>query len=199
MTALVAAACGDSRPEESPGPAAPETAGDVAPKPVRASLSGKGPSGTMVVLEPLFEHEFPPATGPAYMDQTGMEFVPALLVARTGQTVQFRNNEDVLHNVSVQETGTHVPVFNVATTPHNSYTFAFDEPGYYDVSCNIHASMRATIVVASMPFVNIADDAGRFAFDDVVPGPYKVTWFENGQRWHKQVEIRQPGTHVTLP
>ena len=58
MTALVATACGDSRPEESPGVAVPETAGDVAtPKPVRASLSGKGPSGTMVVLEPLFEHE----------------------------------------------------------------------------------------------------------------------------------------------
>ena len=57
MTALVAAACGDSRPEESPGAAVPETAGDIAPKPARASLSGKGPSEPMVVLEPLFEHE----------------------------------------------------------------------------------------------------------------------------------------------
>jgi hypothetical protein len=128
-----------------------------------------------------------------------LEFVPAVLTARTGQTVQFRNNEDVLHNVRVQETGTHVPVFNVATTPYNSYTFAFEKVGYYEVSCDIHTSMRATIVVTPTPYVNIADGAGRFAFTGVVPGQYKVTWFENGAPRHKEVEIRGPDTNVVLP
>jgi plastocyanin len=161
-------------------------------------VSGKGPSGTMVVLEPLFEHDFAPATGPTYMDQTGLEFVPAVLTAQTGQTVQFRNNEDVLHNVRVQETGTYVPVFNVATTPYNAYTYAFEKAGYYDVTCDIHTAMRATIVVTPTPYVNVADGAGRFAFADVVPGRYKVTWFESGAPQQKEVEIREPSTDVTL-
>ena len=199
VIAAVTAACGSSRPEPSPAAVTSETANGEAKPTTGVSVIGKGPSGTMVVMEPLFEHEFAPATGPTYMDQSGLEFIPAVLPARTGQTVQFRNNEDVLHNVRVQETGTHVPVFNVATTPYNSYTYSFEKPGYFDVSCDIHTSMRATIVVASTPYVNVADGLGQFAFADVVPGAYKLTWFEQGQRQHKQVQIREPRTYVALP
>ena len=43
---------------------------------------------------------------PAIMDQSGYEFLPALLVAQAGQTVEFRNSEDVLHNVRVTDEAT---------------------------------------------------------------------------------------------
>ncbi len=49
------------------------------------------------------------------MDQAGYEFLPGFLIAQAGQNVQFRNSEDVLHNVRVTETTTQQPVFNVAT------------------------------------------------------------------------------------
>ena len=199
IAAVMAVACGSARREESPDAVAETASGVSTSKPAGASVSGKGPAGTMVLLEPLFEHEFPRATGPTYMDQTGLQFVPAVLTAQTGQTVQFRNNEDVLHNVRVQETGTHVPVFNVATTPYNSYTYEFEKPGYFDVSCDIHTAMRATIVVTATPYVGVADGAGRFTFDGVVPGKYAVTWFEKGQSRRKEIEIREPDTQIALP
>lgn len=165
----------------------------------RASVNGKGPSGTMILLEPLFQYDFPPAAGPAYMDQSGLAFIPEFLAAQANQSVRFRNSDEVLHNVRVQETGTQVPVFNVATTPSNSYSYTFEKPGYYDVSCDIHLSMRATIVVTSTPYTGIADSAGQFAFNDVVPGQYTVKWFENGKQQDKQVDIQAPSTHVALP
>jgi plastocyanin len=198
LISVTAAACGSSEAEQ-PAAVASDAPIEAKTKALGASVSGAGPSGTMVLLEPLFEHEFTQATGPTYMDQTGLEFIPAVLTAQTGQTVQFRNNEDILHNVRVQETGTHVPVFNVATTPYNSYPYTFEKPGYYDVTCDIHTAMRATVVVTSTPHVQVADGTGRFAFAGVVPGRYKVTWFEKGTPRHKEVEIRAPGTDLALP
>lgn len=199
LVLLVASgACGGGQSSPSSKADSSNTPAVAAPK-SGVSVNGKGPSGTLVVLEPLFDHEFARATGPAYMDQTGLEFIPDLLTAQIGQPVRFRNNDDLLHNVRVQETGTGVPVFNVATTPHNSYDYAFEKPGYYNVGCDIHASMRAMVLVTATPYVSTADGAGQFAFAGVVPGRYKVIWFENGEEQQKQVEIRESSTHVALP
>ena len=59
---------------------------------------------------------------------------------------------------------------------------AFDEPGFYNVTCDIHATMRATIYVASTPYVGTADERGRFTFDNVVPGTYTLAGFATGSR-----------------
>jgi plastocyanin len=173
--------------------------GEAGPMSDEAAVSGKAPSGTLVMLEPLFPHESPVNTQPAYMDQSGLAFIPEFLAVNAGQAVHFRNNEDVLHNVRVQEKEAGVPVFNVATTPYNSYVYTFEKAGYYDVSCDIHASMQSTVLVTSAPHVVTADGAGQFAFAGVVPGQYKATWFENGEERHKQVQIVAPRAHIVLP
>ena len=54
-----------------------------------------------------------------------------------------------------------------------------DEPGFYNVTCDIHATMRATVYVASTPYVGTSDEQGRFTFEHVVPGTYKVSGFAN--------------------
>ena len=68
------------------------------------------------------------------MDQSGYQFLPGLLVAQAGQTVQFRNSEDVLHNVRVTEVATDTPVFNVATLAYGAYDHKFERPGFYTVT-----------------------------------------------------------------
>jgi hypothetical protein len=197
---ILAVVVGCSKSHTNPEAVPPDAARAHPPSSLgRASVNGKGPSGTMVLLEPLFEHELPRPTGSTYMNQSGLAFIPEFLTAHVGQAVQFRNDEDVLHNVRVQETGTQVPVINVATTPYNTYSNTFEKAGFYDVSCDIHVSMRATILVSSTPYVSTADGAGQFAFADVIPGQYTVTWFEKGEQQHKQVDIRPPTTHVALP
>ena len=98
------------------------------------------------------------------MDQQGQMFMPDTLLARTGQPVHFRSSEDVLHNVRVIRND-QKPIFNVATPPWGSYTHTFDEPGFYNVTCDIHAAMRATMYVASTPYVGTADERGHFTFE----------------------------------
>jgi hypothetical protein len=59
------------------------------------------------------------------MDQAGNEFLPGFLLAQAGQSVQFRNSEDVLHNVRVTEISSQKPVFNVATVAFGKYEHKF--------------------------------------------------------------------------
>jgi plastocyanin len=153
--------------------------------------------GTFVWLEAVVAHDFPPAEGAAYMDQQGQMFIPDTLLVRTGQPVHFRSSEDVLHNVRVIRND-QKPIFNVATPPWGSYTHTFDEPGFYNVTCDIHAAMRATMYVASTPYVGTADERGHFTFDNVVPGTYKVAGFADAKPIEKTVEIAGARTNVTL-
>ena len=119
------------------------------------------------------------------------------MLARTGQPVHFRSTEDVLHNVRVIRSD-HKPIFNVATPPWGSYTHTFDQPGFYNVSCDIHTAMRATIYVASTPYVATADEQGRFTFTDVVPGTYKVSGFADATPVEKTVAVAGARVDIIL-
>ena len=99
-----------------------------------SNVSGKlasslAPPSALIVLEPQGTAELPVKAEPAIMDQAGYEFLPGFLLAQAGQTVQFRNSEDVLHNVRVTEISTQKPVFNVATLAFGKYEHKFDGPG----------------------------------------------------------------------
>ncbi len=131
------------------------------------------------------------------MDQFGQAFSPTLLVAASGQPVEFRNSEDTLHNIRVFHVETKEPAFNISLPQAGKYTFTFDRPGFYAVSCDIHPAMAADILVAATPFSAIADADGRFTFQDVPPGPYKLVVIRGGTRTERAVTIAGPKTELT--
>ena len=112
------AACNSSAP-----PAAPAAA------PVATSSAGEPPM---------------PAD-PAVMDQISKQFLPHTLLARVGQPVEFRNSEDMPHNVSVVRRESGSEVFSVGTDPHQKYVHTFDRFGEFDVTCDSHEGMEATV------------------------------------------------------
>ena len=167
-----------------------------------AAVSGKvkdSGAGAIVVLAPADGRDVPPRAGPKVMDQAGYEFLPPLLVAQTGQAVQFRNSEDVLHNVRVTEVATDTPVFNVATIAFGSYDYKFERPGFYTVTCDIHSSMRADILVAPSPYTAKTDQNGAFSIDGVPAGAYTATLYAGGEPTTKSVEVKSGTTELNLP
>jgi len=185
----------------SPGPAAaaptvetPASAGaggDLTGK-VAASLA---PPASVVVVEPAGGADLPIKPEPAIMDQAGYEFLPAFLIAQAGQTVQFRNSEDVLHNVRVSDSTTYDPVFNVATLAFGMYEHKF-EPGFYTVTCDIHSTMRASILVTATPYTATTGTDGRFAIPNVKPGPYNLTIYTGAQPVVRTIEVKAGGTDL---
>lgn len=147
------------------------------------------PPSAVVVLEPQDGAELPVKTEAAIMDQAGYEFLPGFLIAQAGQAVQFRNSEDVLHNVRVTEISSQKPVFNVATVAFGKYEHTF-EPGYYAVTCDIHTTMRASILVTSSPYTATTAGNGSFSMANVRPGKYNLTIYAGAAPVTRSIEVK---------
>ena len=154
------------------------------------------PPSALVLLEPQSGIEVPVKAEPAIMDQAGYEFLPAFLLAQTGQTVQFRNSEDVLHNVRVTEGSQQKPIFNIATVAFGSYEHKFTEPGLYNVGCDIHPTMRASILVSATPYTANTGEDGSFAMTNVKPGRYNLTVYAGAAPVVRSVEVKAGKTDL---
>jgi plastocyanin len=197
---VAASACSQSEPPPSPavGEAPPPaaTAANAGTGSIAGRVHAKG--AAVVVLEPKTARAFPPQNDKPVMDQQGLSFGPELLLVRTGQPVEFRNNDDTLHNVHVSHEETREPAFNVAIPTGGTYTYTFARDGFYRVGCDIHPSMAASIFAASTPYTTLADSAGNFTFADVPAGSWTVTVYADGKRLHKDVEVAGGVTNVTV-
>ena len=186
---IVTAACNATAPP-APGPAPTSTA-------TSSEVTGTAPRNAIVTL--LSKSSPPPMPKePAVMDQYSKQFVPNMLIARVGQPVEFRNSEDMPHNVSVSRRGSGTEVFNVGTDPHQKYVHTFDRVGQFDVMCDIHEGMEATVIVASGPGTVIAGDDGRFTFSNVAFGAYTLSVTFEGQTIEHPLDVSGPRTSVKL-
>ena len=202
LRALVAlpflvAAC--SPPSDSPAATNTSTAPPAAAAPSSATqgvVAGRVPTGgagqsSIVVLQPKTPVEVPQLLPPV-MDQVALTFIPGVLIVRTGHPVEFRNSDDVLHNVRVNDDVTKAGTFNVAIPMGEDYRFTFEKEGFYNVGCDIHPAMAATIYASTSPYATLSDPAGQFELRDVPPGPYLAVVFAGSQRIERPVEV-SPG------
>ena len=135
---------------------------------------------------------------PAVLDQFGTAFFPPVLLARVGQTVEFKNSEDQMHNVRVLTNVTRETQFNISTPMFAPpYEHVFEHSGVYDVSCGIHSAMAAYVVVVSTPWAVVTEDDGGFALSGVPAGNYRVTvWSPDpDRRSQHEIEIAAGNTH----
>jgi plastocyanin len=172
------------------------TAPAAAPAATGSVVSGTVPPNAIVALVPA-EALAPPA-GPAVMDQYAKQFVPNVLYVRVGQPVEFRNSEDMPHNVTVLRRGSGAEVFNVGTEPQQKYVHTFDRIGQFDVACDIHPGMQATVIATPGPYATVADNGGRFTIPDVKPGAYKLNVTYEGRTVEQPLEVAGSRTDVTV-
>lgn len=198
VAALALAAVGCASPPADPTPPRQSASSEAKLGQVVGKAPATGSFPPIVILEPRIPRDFPAPTDPKVMDQTGYTFFPSLLLVQKGQKVEFRNSEDVLHNVRVTNTDTGTPVFNIATPPFGAYEHTFDEAGYYAVSCDVHPAMAANILVTSTPYAVVAEKDGRFTFSDVPPGSYTLTVYSGAQRIERVVEITGSRTELIV-
>lgn len=178
----------------------------TSPESTSSRVTGTAPRptggfGSIVVLQPDAPVEMAsvPAEA-AVMDQSGNDFHPKILLVRLGQPVDFRNSEDVLHNVHVVDAETRKTIFNVGTPVVGSYRYTFKSEGAYDVSCEIHPSMAAFVFVTSSPYAAVADEEGRFEIPRVPKGRYlaKVWNLDPKRRSARSVEVAEDPQELKL-
>ena len=131
------------------------------------------------------------------LDQQQCAFVPHVLVAPLGTTVDVVNSDKALHNVRA-EAGP-VRLMNYAMPiPGHVVPTRLKKEGIFKVSCDVHPWMRAWLLVVPTTAFAVAGEDGTYKISGVPAGKHKVrVWHERlGQR-DAEVEIRadQTATH----
>src|SRR5262249_26063999 len=81
-----------------------------------------------------------PPSEPLLLDQKGQRFLPRILAVVVGQAVDFRNSDNVFHNVFSYSPPKR---FDLGRYPRGkSKRLTFQKPGLVQVYCDIHSDMR---------------------------------------------------------
>jgi plastocyanin len=124
------------------------------------------------------------------------EFLPSMTLVPVGSTVAFPNHDAFDHNVF---SSSGPKVFDLGLYGSKDVrSVTFDKPGVARLYCNVHAKMRAHVLVHTTPFASRADKGGRFTFTGVPPGTWVVkAWHERGGE--RSVNLAVPATEpVTI-
>ncbi len=121
-------------------------------------------------------------------------FTPHLLAIGTGTTVDFPNEDPILHNVfSVSAEGFDLGLYKRP----KSGSKTFDRPGVYTVYCNIHPQMSATVVVLDHPYFTTAAKDGSFRIAGVPAGDYKLLAYNERSGEGAPVTVKVTATGET--
>jgi plastocyanin len=141
------------------------------------------PAGAVLVY--LVGFDEPAPRGAVVVKQVGKHFIPDLIAATAGQSVEFPNGDPFLHNVFSPSSERS---FDLGSYPRgDSRARTFPRPDVIDIFCNIHPEMSATLVV--LPNTRFAFAADDGAFDLVGVPPGKWTLFAYSRRAVAPVRI----------
>ncbi|MFQ5629582.1 MAG: carboxypeptidase regulatory-like domain-containing protein [bacterium] len=126
------------------------------------------------------------------MDQRNLAFLPHILPVVVGTTVEFPNNDHVLHNVF---SPSRIKRFDLGSfLPKKSESVTFDKPGKIVVLCKIHPQMSAYIIVLQNPFFALTDEDGNFVISNIPAGTYRLsTWHIKLKTETKEVKVPADG------
>jgi plastocyanin len=136
----------------------------------------------------------PLPTTPVVLHNRTCAFVPHVLSATTGQTLEIVNEDPFLHDAHAwlgQRT-----LFNLGIPRGRTVRWRLDDPGVIHVNCNVrHTWMHAYLVVAEHPYQAVTGPDGRFTISDVPPGTYRLTvWHELLGLTERPVTVSAGGT-----
>lgn len=132
---------------------------------------GVAPATAVVYAEPL-DAAVPRSAGEVSLAQRSKTFIPHVVAAPVGSTVQFPNHDTIFHNVfslSAPEPFD-LGLYRAGASRGRRFTQA----GTYRVFCNIHPEMTALVVIVPTPYVIVAGADGRYTLD-LPPGRFRVT------------------------
>jgi plastocyanin len=129
----------------------------------------------VIVATPRHAPDTPALTAPSHavMDQIERQFVPRILVIRTGTPVDFPNSDNIAHQVYSFSPAKR---FQLSLYRGRVYPpLVFDKAGLVVIGCNIHDNMLGYIYVTSSPYFGKTDIHGTLYLEGLVGGDYAVS------------------------
>ncbi len=149
---------------------------------------GESPPAGQTIVVYLTGFRQTPLPETPVISQKNKTFVPNLRVIVAGQSVQFTNDDPVVHNVFSTSSAR---AFDLGKPgPQQTREISFPTPGLVDVYCNIHEAMFANVLVLPNRAFALVDGRGRFVIRDVPPGRYPLhAWGRNLEPFETEVTV----------
>ncbi len=176
------------------------SAGDIVGRVELTEKGGKKATDLSDVVVYVESSKAKPKPAREVLTMKSKAFTPHLLAIGTGTTIDFPNEDPILHNVfSVSGEGFDLGLYKRP----KSASRTFDRPGVYTVYCNIHPQMSATVVVLDHPYFTTAAKDGSFRIAGVPAGDYKLLAYNerSGEGAPVSVKVTATGettTHLSL-
>jgi len=133
-------------------------------------------------------------SGSAEVDQDGCVYAPHVVGVQTGQEVEFRNSDGLLHNIKASPANNRPFNISQPTTMTSRQTFNSPEV-MVPVVCDVHGWMNMFIGVVDHPYFDTSGEDGSFTIANVAPGTYTVeTWHEVYGVQSQQVTVEPNST-----
>lgn len=151
-------------------------------QPLRASEAAEA----VVYFRPR-ERPIPlPPAEPAVLTTRRKQFLPRVLPIVAGTTVQFPNEDLILHNAFSSSPGNRFDTGAYGSGEGGRHTF--ETPGLVKVYCNVHHAMFAHILVLDTPWFTRPDAQGRFVLADLPDTAGELVVFHDRARpWQQEV------------
>lgn len=154
-------------------------------------IAPTNPPAAVVYLEGNFSAQKDIALRtPGRMAQKNIAFAPDLVPVLVGSVVDFPNMDDTYHNVFSYSKAKR---FDLGRYRKNEkpVTVVFDKPGVVTIHCDIHDSMRGTVLVLDTPFFQKTDTAGRYRLENLPVGNYVLkAWVAGDDVRERLVELK---------
>jgi plastocyanin len=164
-------------------------AGDV--KGTVKAIGARSAENAVIYIEKVEGKTFTAPEKHAVIDQKDLTFIPHVLPVLAGTTVDFHNNDDVMHNVFSPDKC--CDKFNLGSWPkgeNRSYTFK-TAGCRSTLLCNVHPEMEGYVVVLQNPYFAVSAKDGTYSIKNVPAGKYTLTIWHDKLKG-KPVEITVP-------
>jgi len=171
---------------------------------VKGKVSAQGmrsPEGIAVYIDSVPGKTFPPPANPVFVDQSHLAFAPHAVVVLQGTTVEFKNDDNVGHNVYWPAINHDRKLaHNMGTWPQGqSKPFTFTTLGDVPLLCNVRPEMSGHIFVVPTPYYALTDKDGTFTIKNVPPGQYTLkTVSESAKPSEQAVNVGAGAVSVNL-
>jgi plastocyanin len=159
--------------------------------------TGGALTGAVVHVEGIEAGKPVASTAPVRLDNHKCAFVPHVVAASVGQTLEMHNEDPFLHDAHAL-LGTET-LFNLALPKGRTVRHVLDRAGIAHVNCNVrHTWMHAYLFVTDDPYHAVTDASGRFALDDVPPGKRTIAVWHELLGGRRQEVTVAPGETTTV-
>lgn len=170
------------------------------------AVNGKGQLADVVVaLKGVPAKSSGASAKPFLVNQIGCEYVPYVFAVQTGQKVEVKNSDPIMHNVHFLPSGDPSKEANKAQPAKSAnLEFTYGKPEHFaKFKCDVHGWMYTYMSVFDHPYFSVTDNNGAYKIANVPPGKYTVEFYHRkaapaDKPMTKEIEVKDSAVTADL-